>query len=88
MFIRKRSSEWYIFNICRVERTLQRFFGETVTIGNEKSKDSFENVEYNDKLRVLGIIIGVLAVLFVVVMVFAIKMMINIRTIKNDNYLI
>lgn len=72
----------------RVERTLQRFFGETVTIGNEKSKDSFENVEYNDKLRVLGIIIGVLAVLFVVVMVFAIKMMINIRTIKNDNYLI
>ena len=72
----------------KLERTIQRYFGETKTIGNEKSKETFENANYNDKLRLLGIIIGVLAVLLVVSLVYTIKTAINIRTIKNDNYLI
>lgn len=72
----------------KVEKTLQRFFGETVLVGSEKGKKTFANNEYNDKLRVLGIVIGVLATLLIIAIGVVIKMAIDIRTIKNDNYLI
>ena len=72
----------------KVEKTLQRYMGDTVAIGSEKSKQTFANNEYNDKLRILGIIIGVLAALLIISIGFAIKMAIEVRTIKNDNYLI
>lgn len=72
----------------KLERTIQRFFGETKVIGEEKSKETFENATYNEKLRLLGVIIGILVVLVIVSVTFAIKTAINIRTIKNDNYLI
>ena len=67
---------------------MQRYLGNTVAIGSEKSKQTFANNEYNDKLRILGIIIGVLAALLIISIGFAIKMAIEVRTIKNDNYLI
>ena len=72
----------------KVEKTLQRYMGSTVAIGSEKTKQTFANNEYNDKLRILGIVIGVLAVLLILSIGFAIKMAIEVRTIKNDNYLI
>lgn len=72
----------------KVEKTLQRYLGATVYVGSEKSKNTFANNEYNDNLRILGIIIGVLAVLLIVAIVFVVKMAIEVRRIKNDNYLI
>lgn len=72
----------------KVEKTLQRYLGNTVAIGSEKTKQIFANNEYNDKLRILGIIIGVLAALLIMSIGFAIKMAIEVRIIKNDNYLV
>ena len=72
----------------KVEKTLQRYMGNTVALGSEKTKQTFVNNEYNDKLRILGIIIGVLAALLIISIGFAIKMAIDVRNIKNDNYLV
>jgi len=76
------------YSYDKVEKTIQRYFGDTLSIAGDKSKELFEKQEYEDNIRKLSIIIGFAVVLFIVAVIIIIKLSSDIKNIKNDNYLI
>ena len=76
------------YSYDKVEKTIQRYFGETLAIAGDKSNEAFEKQEYEDNIKKLGLMVAGTIVLLIISLIIIIKLYSDLRTIKNDNYLV
>jgi hypothetical protein len=76
------------YSYDKVEKTFQRYFGDTLSIAGDKSNQLFEKQEYEDNVRKLSIIVAMAIVSLIIALIVIIKLYSDIKNIKNDNYLV
>ena len=76
------------YSYDKVEKTIQRYFGDTLAIAGDKTNEMFEKQEYEDNIKKLGIIVATTIVMFVISLIIIMKLYSDLKNIKNDNYLV